>query len=279
MKIDFYTQGFLRLMGSTETNIGLLDARTIRHRNSFSKRVAFTLALACLFTLFAASALAQQKRFVQRYPVRQNARLQLTNRFGTITVEAWDRDEIKVSADMDSPLARFTPERTDDSVTINVMRENQGRDDVGDVNFHIYVPVNSIVDVETKRGNITVRNVHGAMVRAYVTSEGNIELTNIHAKSVMAQNTLGDIFFDGELMQGGKYEFKSTQGNMNIRLPADSSFNLMAVVPSREIELGPFSNSGLRFIFDKRKVLGNVGNGGVPFIVFNQRGRMSFLSR
>lgn len=222
---------------------------------------------------------AQQKRFAQRYPVRQNARLQLTNRFGTITVEAWDRDEIKIVADMDSPIARFSPERTDDGVTINVVRDNQGRMDVGDVNFHIYVPVNSIVDVETKRGNITVRNVQGAMVRAYVTAEGNIELTGIRAASVMAQNTMGDILFDGELAQKGKYEFKSTQGNMSLRLPANSSFSLMATVPSREIDLGPFAGSGLRFVGDHRKVIGDVGNGGVSLMVINQRGRISFVRR
>jgi hypothetical protein len=227
----------------------------------------------------AVSVLAQQKRFAQKYPVRQNARLQLTNRFGTITVEAWDRDEIKVVADMDSPTAHFSPERTDDGVTINVVRDNQGRMDVGDVNFHIYVPVNSIVDVETKRGNITVRNVQGAMVRAYVTAEGNIELTGIRADSVMAQNTMGDILFDGDLAQGGKYEFKSTQGNMNLRLPANSSFSLIATAPSREIDLGPFAGSGLRFVGDHRKVIGDVGNGGVSLMVINQRGRISFVRR
>lgn len=244
-----------------------------------STRIVLALTISCSFGLFAANAFAQQKHFSQKYPVGRNARLQLTNRFGTITVEAWDRDEIKVVADMDSPAARFSPEKTDDGVTINVVRDNQGRMDVGDVNFHIYVPVNSIVDVETRRGNITVRNVQGAMVRAYITAEGNIELTGIRAASVIAQNTMGDILFDGELAQGGKYEFKSTQGNMNLRLPEDASFNLMATVPSREIDLGPFSGSGLRFIGDRRKVVGGVGRGNVSLLIINQRGRFSFMRR
>jgi hypothetical protein len=274
MNAPFHEQRFQKLMGSTEMNISLSDARRRRLKSS-STHVLLALAITSLISLSA--AFAQQKRFAQKYPARRDARLQLTNRFGTITVEAWDRDEIKVVADMDSPVARFTPEKTDDGVVINVLRDNVGRADVGDVNFHIYVPVNSIVDIETKRGNITVRNVQGAMVRAYVTSEGNIELTGIRATSVMAQNTIGDILFDGILAQGGRYEFKSTQGDMNIRLPADSSFSLMAAVPSRAIDLGPFANSGLRFMFDKRKVVGDVGKGGVPLTVINQRGRISFL--
>ncbi len=265
-------------MNSTEMKISLLDTRRRRCKTS-SACVVLTLAISCFSGLFTATTPAQQKRFAQRYPVGRNARLQLTNRFGTITVEAWDRDEIKIVADMDSPVARFSPEQTDDGVTINVVRDNQGRMDVGDVNFHIYVPVNSIVDVETKRGNITVRNVQGAMVRAYVTAEGNIELTGIRAASVLAQNTMGDILFDGELTQKGKYEFKSTQGNMNLRLPADSSFSLIATVPSREIDLGPFAGSGLRFVGDHRKVIGDVGNGGISLLIINQRGRFSFVRR
>ncbi len=259
-------------------NISLSNTRR-RSLIVSSTQIVFALIISCLFSLFATNISAQQKHFSQKYQARPNARLQLTNRFGTIVVESWDRDEIKVVADMDSPVARFSPEKTDDGVTINVVRDNQGRMDVGDVNFHIYVPVNSIVDVETRRGNITVRNVQGAMVRAYITAEGNIELTGIRAASVIAQNTMGDILFDGELAQGGKYEFKSTQGNMNLRLPADSSFNLTATVPSREIDLGPFSGSGLRFIGDRRKVVGDVGRGNVSLMVINQRGRFSFVRR
>lgn len=260
-------------------NISLLAARQSSRLNTSAMRLILTLTLSCFFGLCASNTLAQQKHFSQKYPVGKNARLQLTNRFGTIIVESWDRDEIKVVADMDSPIAHFSPERTDDGVTINVVRDNQGRADVGDVNFHIFVPVNSIVDVETRRGNITVRNVQGVMVRAYVTAEGNIELTGIHAASVIAQNTMGDILFDGELRQGGKYEFKSTQGAMNLRLPANSSFNLSATVPSREIDLGPFTGSGLRFVGDRRKVVGDVGGGGVSVMVMNQRGRISFMRR
>ncbi len=259
-------------------NISLSHTRR-RSRAVSSAHIVLALTISCLFSLFATNTFAQQKHFSQKYPVGRNARLQLTNRFGTIIVESWDRDEIKVVADMDSPIARFSPEKTDEGVTINVVRDNQGRADVGDVNFHIYVPVNSIVDVETKRGNITVRNVQGAMVRAYVTAEGNIELTGIRAASVLAQNTMGDILFDGELAEGGKYEFKSTQGAMNLRLPANSSFNLSATSFSREIDLGPFTGSGLRFLSDRRKVIGDVGNGGGSLMVINQRGRISLIGR
>ncbi|HEY0385205.1 MAG TPA: hypothetical protein VGC64_04305, partial [Pyrinomonadaceae bacterium] len=229
-------------MNSTQTN---QDCQ--RARQSVA-RARFLLTLCALVALsFAASAeVFGQKGFSKKYPARRNVRLQLTNLFGTITVETWNRNEIKVSADMYPPVAPFTPEQTEDALIINVKNENLGRSDVGDINFRITVPVDSSVDIETRRGNITVTGVQGAMVRAKVYGSGEIELSDIGASRVMAENITGNIFYDGQLAEGGKYEFKTVQGDVTIRLPADSAFSLMAAAPStRKINLGSFANPGL----------------------------------
>jgi hypothetical protein len=226
------------------------------------------------------TALAQKKTFSRKYPASKTVRISLKNSYGTITVEAWDRDEIKLSADMDSPLARVVPEVSADSMEINVVRDNRGKEDSGEVSFKIFVPVNSAVDIETRRGNITVRGVQGAMVRAHIYTSGDIELTGIRASRVMATNTTGDIFFDGELMGGGMYEFKSYKGNINIRIPSDSEFRLVANAPmSRSIALGSFSNAGLSFVGDGRKVIGSVGGGRASLTITNFQGSISFLRR
>ena len=69
---------------------------------------------------------------------------------GTITVESWERDEIKVSATLESPSAHFSPRQLSDGLSIDVMGDNRGRGDVGDVNFKIQVPMNTSVDLETR---------------------------------------------------------------------------------------------------------------------------------
>jgi hypothetical protein len=219
-----------------------------------------------------------QKRFTERYPTRKNVRLQLNNRSGTITVEAWDKSEIKVVVEMESPSARVTPEVNDDGVLIDVVRDNRGRPDVGDVNFRIWVPVNTMVDLETKRGNITVRGVEGALMRAHVTSEGDIELTGIRSSAVVAENTMGNIVFDAELVRSGTYELRSTQGDISIRITANSGFRLMGL--GRDINLGPFGGMGnFRFFGENRKVIGQVGEGGATLNVNNQRGTITFMRR
>ena len=240
-----------------------------------------------LIALFALSAIfvsptfvSAQKRFSKTYPASRSIRLQLKNRSGTITVSGWQRDEVRVSADMEAPAAKIIPDSTSEALVINVVRDNYGRGDVGSVNFEVKVPFGSSIDIETKMGNLTVRDVSGEMVRANVTSEGDITLSGVKSSSVMANNVTGDIFFDGEFQAGGNYRFSTTRGNVNLRIPFNSSFRMIATAPStRNIDLGAFANNGLNFVSDGRRVVGNVNNGEASLTLTSQRGSISFITR
>lgn len=240
------------------------------------------LALAAFSVLSFSTALDTfaQRSFNKTYPARRNVRLELKNWTGAIKVETWDRSEIKISADMESPAARFTPEMSETGLKIDVINANRGRGDIGAVNFRVQVPVNSTVDLETKRGDISVRGVQGSMVRAHITLEGDIQLVDIRSVMVRAENIMGDILFDGELLSGGTYDISSVQGNINILIPVDSAFRLVATAPlTRSISLGSFAHPGLNFLSDGRKVVGNVGDGRASLNIINQRGRISFIRR
>src|SRR5919205_4555491 len=92
-------------------------------------RLRATVVLAVVFTLISATpltALAQKKTFSRKYPASGTVRISLKNSFGTITVEAWSRDEVRITADMDSPSTRVVPEVSSDSLDINVVRDNRG---------------------------------------------------------------------------------------------------------------------------------------------------------
>jgi hypothetical protein len=263
-------------MNSTQTN---QDRHQARGRAG-QARAILTLAAMLVVSFSTATDIFAQKGFSKKYPARKNVRLQLSNLFGTITVETWNRSEIKISADMYPPFAPFTPEQTADALIINVKNENMGRGDVGDINFRITVPVESSVDIETRRGNIIVSGVQGAMVRAKVYGSGEIELSEIGASRVMAENVTGNIYYDGQLSAGGRYEFKTVRGDVTIRIPSNSAFSLMAAAPStRKINLGAFVNPGLNFS-DGRKVFGNVGEEArCSLIIFNQMGSIAFIRR
>jgi hypothetical protein len=242
-------------------------------------RVGVNLFLVCLLLFVGATGVSAQKSVTRRYPAGKNVRLELKNLSGTITVETWDRDEIKLTATLESPSAQFTPRQTDNGVTVDVVADNRGRSDVGDVNFNIYVPASSSVDLETKRGQITVSNLHGGLLRAHVSSEGDIILSGIGAERVFASNTMGDIFFDGKLASGGTYEFKSNSGNITLRIPSDSAFRLVAWTSTRKLEMGPFWNNSMKSLGDGRKVTGDVGDGRSSVSITNYQGIISFRPR
>src|SRR6185503_7699446 len=116
-----------------------------------------------------------QQRLQKRYQTGKNVRIELRNISGTIEVESWNKDEIRLSATIESPNAHIVPKQMDESLIVDVMNDNRGRGDVGDVNFKLQVPVSSSVDLETRRGQISVSDLRGASVRAHVSTEGDIE--------------------------------------------------------------------------------------------------------
>ena len=240
--------------------------------------VCAALALACLCV--ATDARAQQ-RYSRSFAPRKNVSLLLKNRSGLIEVQGWDRAEIRVTATLESPAARFTPTLTDNGLIIDVGSDNRGRDDVGDVNFHIQVPYDAVVDVQTTRGDITVRNIRGQLVHAHVFSEGDIELTDIRATMVVAENVMGNITFDAELLRGGSYELKSTQGDINMRIFPGSGFTLTATAPrTRAINIGGFAHMGnFDYQGDNRRVTGHVGDGSARIVMTNLRGSINLSPR
>lgn len=246
---------------------------------AFRKTTIFLLSVVFLF-VSAGTEIFAQKKFSKTYPAGKDVRLQLTNRTGTVTVEGWNRDEVKVSALMEAPAANMEPRNLSGTIDINLVRDNQGRNDVGNVNFTIKVPYDCSVNIETRMGNLNVSNIRGTLVRAHITSEGDIVLTNIYAAAVSAENLIGDIFFDGDIQRDGNYRFSSTRGNINLRIPFTSSFRMVATAPStRSISLGSLANSGLRFVSEGRRVIGQTGDGSATLNVTNQRGSISFIRR
>ena len=238
-----------------------------------------TLALFAFLCMADVSSVSAQQHVSRTYPAGKNVKLELKNVAGTITVESWERNEIKVSATLESPSAHFSPRQMNDGLSIDVMSDNRGRGDVGAVNFKIQVPINTSVDVETIRGDIHVSNIHGVLVRARVSSEGDIDLTGVNATEVVASNTTGNIFFDGEFAGGGRYDFSSSKGNIQIRIPGNSAFHLVAATPSKKIQLGPFWSNSIQSFGDGRKYEGEVGDGRAKVTVTNLSGSITFIRR
>jgi DUF4097 and DUF4098 domain-containing protein YvlB len=237
------------------------------------------LLFSIILTSTGTSVFAQsQQRLSRNYPAGKNVRLELRNISGTITVETWAKDEIRITAEMDTRKATFNPRQTESGLVIDIVGDNRGKD-VGDMNFKIQLPARSSVDLETRSGQISVTNIQGELVRAHIWTSGDITLANINAARVFATNTIGDIYFDGEFASGGTYEFKSGKGNITLRLPANCGFRLVATAPTKEIKMGPFWHPGMKLMGEGRRIIGDVGDGRASVTVTDYQGNINFLRR
>lgn len=253
--------------------------KIIRAAASNRKTTILLMSVVFFFAAFATDAHAQ-RRFSKTYPVGKNVHLQLTNRVGMVQVQGWDKDRVEIVADLEAPTANIVPQSLSGKIVINVIADNPERADIGSCNFYIRVPFDSKVDIETRMGNLIVKDVRGPGVRAYVSSDGDITLTNIYSSLVRAENKMGDILYDGQIQPGGTYHFSSMSGAINLRIPFSSSFRLVATAPStRSISLGSFSNADLSFVSNGRRVVGQINGGSASLTVTNQRGSISFIPR
>src|SRR2546425_4577285 len=245
------------------------------------KPVTILSAVSSILIILAASsvALAQQK-VSRRFPAGKNVRFELKNIAGTITVETWQRDEILVTALMDTRKATFNPRQTETGLVIGIVGDNRGRGDIGDMNFKIQLPVRSSVDLETRSGQISVSNIQGDLVRAHIWTSGDIQLSGVNASRVFASNTSGDIFFDGEFASGGTYEFKSGRGTISLQLPANCGFHLVATAPVKKISMGPFwDETKMQRLGEGRRITGDVGDGRASVTITNYQGEIKFFRR
>ncbi|MFN2576303.1 MAG: DUF4097 family beta strand repeat-containing protein [Pyrinomonadaceae bacterium] len=233
-----------------------------------------------LITLSASSIALAQQKVSRRFPAGKNVRFELKNIAGTITVETWEREEIRVTALMDNRKATFNPRQTETGLVIDIVGDNRGRGDVGDMNFKIELPARSSVDLETRSGQIYVSNVQGDLVRAHIWTSGDIRLLGVNSSRVFASNTSGDIFFDGEFAAGGTYEFKSGRGTITLQLPASCGFHLVATAPVKKIAMGPFwDDSKMKLMGEGRRITGDVGDGRASVTVTNYQGDIKFVRR
>jgi hypothetical protein len=233
-----------------------------------------------LVVITASSFVLAQQKLSRRFPAGKNVRFELRNVTGTITVETWDRDEILVTALMDNRKATVNPRMTEAGLVIDIVGDNRALGDVGDINFKIQLPARSSVDLETRQGQINVHNLQGDLVRAHIWTSGDIQMLGVNAARVFASNVEGNIFFDGEFIAGGTYEFKSGRGTISLQLPASCGFHVVATSSVKRISMGPFwDERRMKLLSEGRRITGDVGDGRASVTITNYQGDIQFFRR
>jgi|SRR5215831_2112571 len=181
---------------------------------------------------------------------------------------------------MDNRKATINPRMTEAGLVIDIVGDNRALTEVGDINFKIQLPARSSVDLETRSGQINVHNVQGDLVRAHIWTSGDIQMLGVNASRVFASNIEGNIFFDGEFVAGGTYEFKSARGTISLQLPASCGFHVVATSSVKRISMGPFwDDRRMKLLSEGRRITGDVGDGRASVTITNYQGDIQFFRR
>ena len=178
----------------------------------------------------------ETEKFDQTYPLTANGKFSISNINGSITLEAWDRSEVRVeyvkTADTRERLAEVDVriDSKPDSLRIETdygdWRKNNGDGwHTGrklQVDFHVMVPRGaSLSEVETVNGSVTLSNfVNFSKVAAV---NGTVTASNLRGTANLS-TVNGEIAADfDQLEAGGKVILNTVNGHVKLVIPSDSN--------------------------------------------------------
>ncbi len=143
-------------------------------------------------------AMAQQQ-ITKRATVAADATVEVSNVQGTVTITAWDKNEVELVAELESSKDELEFEATDRHVRVEVDREkgNYGRDHE-DATLTLRVPKGARLIVDTVSADIGVTGARGEQTLESVSGEVR---TQAFDTAVKATSVSGDVTVTGN---GGK---------------------------------------------------------------------------
>ena len=198
----------------------------------------------------------------------------------------------------DPSLVSIEVSQTGDRVQIETKYTKGKRHDHMSVDFSVTVPTGTSVSAESVSGDVTVTNAGNLLVAQSVSGEvtvetaasredpeigsvsgdvqvtgrkarevevssvsGDVILTHADCERAAMESVSGDIRYSGTFAKGGRYEFESHSGDVQIYIANDIGFELTAETFSGDIESEfPLTMSGT---ISKREVHGVYGDGSV----------------
>ena len=216
-------------------------SRTIVQKSSHTRRatlkrsIPLCLSLVLTLTVITASV-DSQSRFERTYSPQRPAHLTISNVNGSIHVAAWDKKTILARASAAS-FVTVEDQVTGDEITISPKRNLR----LGRADFDVMAPPDTSVTIKNIVGDIELRGITGHV--SVHSFDSDVRLMKVNSPAVDVIVTSGDIFFDGELHEGGSYSLQSMKGDLDVTLPSATPFNLNARALSENINLGSFLSS------------------------------------
>ena len=232
----------------------------------------------------------ESEKFDQTYPLSANGRVNVSNVNGSIIVEAWDRNEVRLEytkvADTKERLAdvEVRIESRPDYFSVETDYGNwHDRKGSGQwknhnsgkltVDYKLMVPRGAALnEVETVNGSVTVSNFINITKVSAVN--GSVSATNIRGTASLS-TVNGEVTADFDQLQSGtKINLDTVNGKVNLLIPSDSNATIKA-----DSLNGNISNAfGLPVHKGKyvgRDLYGRIGTGDVQIRLNSVNGALS----
>lgn len=235
--------------------------------------------------------LDETERFEQTYPLSAKGRVNVSNINGSITVEAWDRNEVKLeavkTADTRESLAdvNIKIDARADSFSVEADYENTHRRNNGEwknyrkleVQFRLTVPRTAVLnEIETVNGSVSVANfVNFTQVSAV---NGQVRATNLRGTAKLSTvNGTVDASFD-RLETGSQITLETVNGRVNLQIPSDASATVKADTLNGSIT-NDFGLPVRKGEYIGRDLHGRIGDGDVQIRLNSVNGGLSIARK
>ena len=212
-----------------------------------------------LFLLFVLSSpVNAADRSEKVFPVSKIPNLMVTNYTGAVSVKGWQNSEIKIISTKYSQNVEIDTEANTSKVRVSThVLDKLASTEKAKVDYQIYVPEESNLDIRSNMGSVEVENIKGEVaievveaavkivgVTGYLhtrslgskisisnsrgiiqttTVSGDIFFSKLDSNNLTALSTLGNISYEGDFASGGKYNFSTNEGLILIQCPDQAS--------------------------------------------------------
>ncbi len=181
----------------------------------------------------------ETENFEKTYPLNANGRVNLSNVNGSIIVEGWDRNEVKLQytkvADSKERLAdvevRIDSRADYFSAEVDYGNWRKGNDGWRsgklNVDFRLMIPRGAMInEVETVNGSVTASNFTNFTKISAVN--GSVKATNIRGTARLS-TVNGEVEADFDRLESGsKITGETVNGRVNFTIPSDANATLKA---------------------------------------------------
>jgi DUF4097 and DUF4098 domain-containing protein YvlB len=225
------------------------------------------------------------EKFDQTYPLNADGRVSVSNVNGSIVVEAWDRNEVKVEAtkiaDSKETLADTEikvdarPEYLAIEVNCDSWKQDRGwrNNRKVEVQFHLWVPRTAVLnEIETVNGNVTVSNfVNMTKISAV---NGDVNATNLRGTANLS-TVNGEVKADFDRLENSsRISLSTVNGRVSLIIPSDSSAKIKADSLNGSIT-NDFGLPVRKGQYVGRDLYGQLGSGAVQIKLDSVNGPLS----